>query len=235
MRCFILMIILGTFSLLGMAQDNIETINEIKLSGKYFTAEATAPNVDDAKKLALMSLMENISGYCEEMELPEISEGKVKTALLSKSIKRGDAIMAMVYVPKDIVKANGTMTFTPTTPASEVNITATLANSHTSTTNVQEGIPDIIKQISNVDTYASMQYLLNLAEDNGLIDSWGKKRMMGNSDDCYMIMVNMERLIVGVLSPLVNGQRKNVKTGAMMDSESMNVFANCVPFCVLIK
>lgn len=59
--------------------------------------------------------------------------------------------------------------------------------------------------------------------------------MMGNSDDCYMIMVNMERLIVGVLSPLVNGQRKNVKTGAMMDSESMNVFANCVPFCVLIK
>ena len=45
MRGFILTIILGTFSLLGVAQDHIEAINEIKLSGKYFTAEATASNV----------------------------------------------------------------------------------------------------------------------------------------------------------------------------------------------
>ena len=37
------------------------------------------------------------------------------------------------------------------------------------------------------------------------------------------------------LSPMMNGQRKNVKTGDMMNSESMNIFANCVPFCVLIK
>ena len=60
MRGFILTIILGTFSLLGVAQDHIEAINEIKLSGKYFTAEATASNVEDANKLALMSLIENI-------------------------------------------------------------------------------------------------------------------------------------------------------------------------------
>ena len=80
-----------------------------------------------------------------------------------------------------------------------------------------------------------MQYLLNLAEDNGLIDSWGKKRLMSNPDNCYIIMVNTDRQIKGVLSPMMNGQRKNVKTGVMMDSESMNVFANCVPFCVLIK
>lgn len=229
MRCFILMIILGTFSLLGMAQDNIEAINEIKLSGKYFTAEATAPNVDDAKKLALMSLMENISGYCEEMELPEISEGKVKTALLSKSIKRGDAIMAMVYVPKDIVKVHDTVTFTPN------NHVAGASAQTNNLANTPVDVPDIIKQICNIDTYASMQYLLNLAEDNGLIDSWGKQRLMSNPDDCYMIMVNIDRQIKGVLSPMMNGQRKNVKTGAMMDSESMNVFANCVPFCVLIK
>lgn len=229
MRCFILMIILGTFSLLGMAQDHIEAINEIKLSGKYFTAEATAPNVDDAKKLALMSLMENISGYCEEMELPEISEGKVKTALLSKSIKRGDAIMAMVYVPKDIVKVHDTVTFTPN------NHVAGASAQTNNLANTPVDVPDIIKQICNIDTYASMQYLLNLAEDNGLIDSWGKQRLMSNPDDCYMIMVNIDRQIKGVLSPMMNGQRKNVKTGDMMNSESMNIFANCVPFCVLIK
>ena len=96
MRGFILTIILGTFSLLGVAQDHIEAINEIKLSGKYFTAEATASNVEDANKLALMSLIENISGYCEEMELPEISEENVKKALLSKRVKRGEAVMILV-------------------------------------------------------------------------------------------------------------------------------------------
>lgn len=235
MRDFILTIILLTFSLLGVAQNHIDAINEVKLSGKYFTAEATASNIEDANKLALLSLIENISGYCEEMELPKIPEDKVKAALLSKSVKRGDVVLVLVYVPRDIVKATGTMTFTPYNHASEANNTETITNSHTSTVNVQEGVPDIIKQISNVDTYASMQYLLNLAEDNGLIASWGKKRLMSNPDNCYMIMVNTDRQIKGVLSPMMNGQRKNVKTGVMLDSESMNEFANCVPFCVLIK
>ena len=229
MRCFILTVILGTLSLLGMAQDHIEAINEIKLSGKYFTAEATASSVDEAHLLALMSLMENISGYCEEMELPEISEDKVKKALLSKSVKRGEAVMILVYVPKDIVKVHDTVTFTPNNHVAEANAQTNNLE------NTPVDVPDIIKQICNVDTYASMQYLLNLAENNGLIDSWGKLRLMSNPNDCYMIMVNVDRQIKGVLSPMMNGQRKNVKTGDMMNSESMNIFANCVPFCVLIK
>ena len=173
--------------------------------------------------------MENTSGYLEEMELPEISEDKVKKALLSKSVKRGEAVMILVYVPKDIVKVHDTVTFTPNNHAAG----ASAQTNNLSNTPID--VPDIIKQICNIDTYASMQYLLNLAEDNGLIDSWGKQRLMSNPDDCYMIMVNIDRQIKGVLSPMMNGQRKNVKTGDMMNSESMNIFANCVPFCVLIK
>ena len=47
-------LVLWAFPLFCFGQDGIDAINDIKLSGKYFTAEATASTEDDAKKLALM-------------------------------------------------------------------------------------------------------------------------------------------------------------------------------------
>lgn len=46
------------------AQVTVDDINEIKLSGKYFTAEATDANIDIAKKTAFGYLMENLANYC---------------------------------------------------------------------------------------------------------------------------------------------------------------------------
>ena len=62
-------LVLWAFPLFCFGQDGIDAINDIKLSGKYFTAEAPASTEDDAKKLALMGLMEKLSAYCEEMEI----------------------------------------------------------------------------------------------------------------------------------------------------------------------
>ena len=62
------------FALQGVAQNTIEAINEIKLSGKYFTAEATAPNQDEATNQAMGNLIESIGNYCEEMEIEEVGE-----------------------------------------------------------------------------------------------------------------------------------------------------------------
>ena len=78
-------LVLWAFPLFCFGQDGIDAINDIKLSGKYFTAEATASTEDDAKKLALMGLMEKLSAYCEEMEIAEIGEDRVREALLSKN------------------------------------------------------------------------------------------------------------------------------------------------------
>ena len=86
------------------AQDTVEAINEIKLSGKYFTAEATAASVDEAKNIAFSYLKENIANYCEEMEIEEIGEDKIMANLQQKSVNRGDAIMVLVYVAKTIVE-----------------------------------------------------------------------------------------------------------------------------------
>lgn len=210
------------------AQDTVEAINEIKLSGKYFTAEATAASVDEAKNIAFSNLKENIANYCKEMEIEEVGEDKIKANLQQKSVNRGDAVMVLVYVAKTIVEKKETMTFHPNTNTN---------NNNTNTTPVlgSANWPDIIKKVCNVNSFAQLQYLLDMAMDNKLIDSWGKYKSMLNQTECYLVMMNVDRLIVGVLSPVKNDARTDVKTGMVVDSEGMKSFKNCAPICVRVK
>ena len=210
------------------AQDTVEAINEIKLSGKYFTAEATAASVDEAKNIAFSNLKENIANYCKEMEIEEVGEDKIKANLQQKSVNRGDAVMVLVYVAKTIVEKKETMTFHPNTNTN---------NNNTNTTPVlgSANWPDIIKKVCNVSSFAQLQYLLDMAMDNKLIDSWGKYKSMLYQTECYLVMMNVDRLIVGVLSPVKNDARTDVKTGMVVDSEGMKSFKNCAPICVRVK
>lgn len=210
------------------AQDTVEAINEIKLSGKYFTAEATAASVDEAKNIAFSNLKENIANYCKEMEIEEVGEDKIKANLQQKSVNRGDAVMVLVYVAKTIVEKKETMTFHPNTNTN---------NNNTNTTPVlgSANWPDIIKKVCNVSSFAQLQYLLDMAMDNKLIDSWGKYKSMLNQTEYYLVMMNVDRLIVGVLSPVKNDARTDVKTGMVVDSEGMKSFKNCAPICVRVK
>ena len=215
-----------------LAQNSIEAINEIKLSGKYFTAEATAASVDEAKNNAFRNLKMNIANYCEEMEIKEVSEDKIRANLQQKSVNRGDAVMVLVYVAKTSVEKKETMVFHPNT-----SVNTNTNNNNTNTTPVlgEANWPDIIKKVCNVSTFAQLQYLLDMAMDNNLIDSWGKYNSMLNQTECYLVMMNIDRQIVGVLSPVKNDARTDVKTGMVVDSEGMKSFKNCAPICVRIK
>ena len=214
------------------AQDTVEAINEIKLSGKYFTAEATAASVDEAKNNAFRNLKMNIANYCEEMEIKEVSEDKIRANLQQKSVNRGDAVMVLVYVAKTIVEKKETMVFHPNT-----SVNTNTNNKSTNTTPVlgEANWPDIIKKVCNVSTFAQLQYLLDMAMDNNLIDSWGKYNSMPYQNECYLVMMNIDRQIVGVLSPVKNDARTDVKTGMVVDSEGMKSFKNCAPICVRVK
>ena len=229
MKCFIIYLFLLVFPVFCFAQDTIEAINGIKLSGKYFTAEATASSESEAKELAFMGLMERLSSYCEEMDIAEIRDDKVKASMLAKCVKRGDAVLVMIYVDKGIANVERpTVVFTP-------NNNTIVAIPNISSASASLNSPNIIKQIEKIDTYAGLQYLLNKAMDNGLVDDWGKYRAMSNPEACYLVMVNADRQIIGIFSPMKNEKRTNLKTGMLMDSESMSKFTNCVPICVLIK
>lgn len=214
------------------AQDTVEAINEIKLSGKYFTAEATAASVDEAKNNAFRNLKMNIASYCEEMEIDEVGEDKIKTNLLQKSVNLGDAVMVLVYVDKTIVGKKEAMVFHP-----NISVNANTNNNNINTTPVlvSANWPDIIKKVCDVSTFVQLQYLLDMALDNNLIDSWGKYNSMSNQTECYLVMMNVNRQIVGVLSPVRNDVRMDVKTGMVVDSEGMNSFKNCAPICVRVK
>ena len=214
------------------AQDTVEAINEIKLSGKYFTAEATAASVDEAKNNAFRNLKMNIANYCEEMEIKEVSEDKIRANLQQKSVNRGDAVMVLVYVAKTIVEKKETMVFHPNT-----SVNTNTNNNNTNTTPVlgEANWPDIIKKVCNVSTFAQLQYLLDMAMDNNLIDSWGKYNSMPYQNECYLVMMNIDRQIVGVLSPVKNDARTDVKTGMVVDSDGMKSFKNCAPICVRVK
>lgn len=214
------------------AQDTVEAINEIKLSGKYFTAEATAASVAEAKNNAFRNLKMNIANYCEEMEIKEVSEDKIRANLQQKSVNRGDAVMVLVYVAKTIVEKKETMVFHPNT-----SVNTNTNNNNTNTTPVlgEANWPDIIKKVCNVSTFAQLQYLLDMAMDNNLIDSWGKYNSMPYQNECYLVMMNIDRQIVGVLSPVKNDARTDVKTGMVVDSEGMKSFKNCAPICVRVK
>ncbi len=211
------------------AQVTVDDINEIKLSGKYFTAEATDANIDIAKNTAFGYLMENLANYCEEMELDEVCEGKVKANLQHKSVSRGDAVMVLVYIPKTVVQNNDASV---TNPVITNPVVTNPSITYSGTTNW----PDVINKVCEVDTFTRLQFLLDKAVDNQQIHSWGKYNNMPNQNACYLIMMNMDRQIVGVLSPVnSSGTRTNVKTGAMVDSEGMKSFTNCAPICVRIK
>ena len=231
-RLYTLVVALVACALSCLAQNSIEAINEIKLSGKYFTAEATAASVDEAKNIAFSYLKENIANYCEEMEIEEVAEDKIMANLQQKSVNRGDAIMVLVYVAKTIVEKKETMTFHPNT-----SVNTNTNNNNTNTTPVlgSANWPDIIKKVCDVSSFVQLQYLLDMAMDNNLIDSWGKFNSMLNQNECYLVMMNVDRQIVGVLSPVKNGARTDVKTGMVVDSEGMKSFKNCAPICVRVK
>ena len=231
-RLYTLVVALVACALSCLAQNSIEAINEIKLSGKYFTAEATAASVDEAKNIAFSYLKENIANYCEEMEIEEVGEDKIMANLQQKSVNRGDAVMVLVYVAKTIVEKKETMTFHPNT-----SVNTNTNNNNTNTTPVlgEANWPDIIKKVCNVSTFAQLQYLLDMAMDNNLIDSWGKYNSIPYQNECYLVMMNIDRQIVGVLSPVKNDARTDVKTGMVVDSEGIASFKSCAPICVRVK
>lgn len=243
MKRLLLLACLIAASLVGHAQEAMQAaINEIKLSGKYFTAEATASNEADAKRMAMMSLMGNIAGYCEENEMVEVAEAIVSKEVESKTMRRGEATLVMVYVPRSIVNGSAA-TATSTARVQQPQETppappkTPLAASTPQPSNVasRADVPNIISRLCGVDSYASMQFLLGKAQDNGMVEFWGKYRTASNPDACYLVAVDVERHVVGVLSPKHGGERTNLKTGAAVDTDGMNAFANCVLFCVFVK
>ena len=169
--------------------------------------------------------------------MAEVAETTVSKEVESKTMQRGEAMLVMVYVPRSIVNGS-TATAASTVRAQQpASPKAPLAETAPQLSNVASmaDVPDIISRLCGVDSYASMQFLLEKAQDNDMVEFWGKYRTASNPDTCYLVAVDINRHVVGVLSPKHGGERTNLKTGTAVGTDGMNAFANCVLFCVLVK
>lgn len=243
-----LVLIIVLIHICCFGQNSVEEMNEIKLSGQYFTGEATGNTDSEAQQFALANLMESLANYCDECECPMIKETDVTAKMKNMKMQRGDKMLVLLYVPKSIVTAmsgQSASTANVINPASSTQAPIASAqvsqpsneslniSSYSSSTHAE--VPDIIKRIGTIETYTGLDAVLNMAQSNGSVIEYGKYKSINKPDDCYLVMVNREMNVVGILSPKHNGKRTNIKDGSDVDSEGMRNFMNCMPICVRTK
>ena len=66
----------------------------------------------------------------------------------------------------------------------------------------------------------------------GEVSDYGSPRTMGNVEGCYILAVNEDKDVVGVLSPKTDGKRTDLRTGAVAD---MSRFKGCAAVCVRLN
>jgi len=92
------------------AQSGADRMNEIKLSGKYYTAEATDHDQDKAFVSAFGMLLGSINMALMEEEQPTITSLQLESHVKSIDIQRGADVMVFVYVEKSrlaLMQTNG--------------------------------------------------------------------------------------------------------------------------------
>ena len=114
MKCkcrFLMTLVLCLAGIVGLrAQSGADRMNEIKLSGKYYTAEATDHDQDKAFVSAFSMLLGSINMALMEEEQPTITSLQLESHVKSIDIQRGADVMVFVYVEKSrlaLMQTNG--------------------------------------------------------------------------------------------------------------------------------
>ena len=92
--------------------------------------------------------------------------------------------------------------------------------------------PEVISRLVGVETFMSARWILDNARNIGEVSDYGSPRTMGNVEGCYILAVNEDKDVVGVLSPKTDGKRTDLRTGAVAD---MSRFKGCAAVCVRLN
>ena len=69
----------------------------------------------------------------------------------------------------------------------------------------------------------SARWILDNARNMGEVSDYGSPRTMGNVEGCYILAVNEDKDVVGVLSPKTDGKRTDLRTGGVADMIIYNI------------
>ena len=192
--------------------DPVEKMNNIKLEGTYYTGEATAATAQEAEELAKLMLTENMDGK---------NVDDLKSQMKKIEIKRGDMTMIFVYVKK-----KATNEFKQ--PAPTTNPKETFENYTPNT----EKPSSVIDQLLESQTYTAVETVLKHAQYDNPAIKYGKPKDMTNTDDCYLIMIDQEWNVAGIVSPKTDIGRKDMKTNQVVSSKD---YPKCAVICLKIK
>ena len=192
--------------------DPVEKMNNIKLEGTYYTGEATAATAQEAEELAKLMLTENMD---------DKNVDDLKSQMKKIEIKRGDMIMIFVYVKKKATKEFKK-------PAPTTNSKETFENYTPNT----EKPSSVIDQLLESQTYTAVETVLKHAQYDNPAIKYGKPKDMTNTDDCYLIMIDQEWNVAGIVSPKTDIGRKDMKTNQVVSSKD---YPKCAVICLKIK
>ena len=192
--------------------DPVEKMNNIKLEGTYYTGEATAATAQEAEELAKLMLTENMD---------DKNVDDLKSQMKKIEIKRGDMIMIFVYVKKKATKEFKK-------PAPTTNSKETFENYTPNT----EKPSSVIDQLLESQTYTAVETVLKHAQYDNPAIKYGKPKDMTNTDDCYLIMIDQEWNVAGIISPKMDSGRKDMKTNQVVSSKD---YPKCAVICLKIK
>ena len=193
--------------------DPVERMNNIKLGGNYYTGEATASSVQEAEEMAKMMLQENMEGK---------NVKDLQSQLKRIEIKRGDMTMMFLYVAKDAVTEVSKPAVTPHVQQKEVV-------NYTPHTEIRHAV---IEQLLQSQTYTAAETILKHDQYDNPAIKFGKPADMTNTDDCYLIMVDREWNVAGIISPKTAAGRKDMKTNQVVSSKD---YLNCAVICLKLK
>ena len=270
------------------AQETIEQMNEIKLSGAYLTAEVTSSDTEQAFSSALLTLVDKTNQLRSEQGRGAASEAQVRAKVKRLDIPRGSSTMVFVYLAKAEVGAlsvaagsSSAMTASSgdsssasasTDPSSSSasasagsssssacasagssssSASASAGNSSSSASasagsssssasavasstgggessvvvssesssssfsyvpTVSAESSRLIAQVKEAEVFSSVAYLLRQHAYDDPSFVYGRADKVGNTDNCYVVLVNEKRYVVALLTPSSNGVRNNVKT-----------------------
>ena len=192
--------------------DPVEKMNNIKLEGTYYTGEATAATAQEAEELAKLMLTESMDGK---------NVDDLKSQMKKIEIKRGDMTMIFVYVKKKATKEFKK-------PAPTTNSKETFQNYTPNT----EKPSSVIDQLLESQTYTAVETVLKHAQYDNPAIKYGKPKDMTNTDDCYLIMIDQEWNVAGIVSPKTDIGRKDMKTNQVVSSKD---YPKCAVICLKIK
>ena len=233
------------FSLNSYAQEQLEEMNNIKLAGLYYTGEAFGVEHTDAYNSAMSSLVNKINAKQIERGGNQITQEMIKGKEKNIKIPSEEGVRVFVYVSKkevqrmlDALALN--VPGTPDPPAT------TVTNSQSTPPAVEQGAapsesesqagltfnPNVIQgkrqavvsKLLNAEVFSAVENILKQErlEDPSLV--YGKASVVGNTDNCYIIIINKNMYVEAILSAKTNGVRRNIKTQQQQEKGN---FPNC--------